>query len=137
MENLGDLKIVRKPYMTYKVGVRRPIDMHTTDMYFHLKWLPPDHRLELSFAVMAFKYINGLLPINICLPPKNSETHTSFTRNPNKFVLNRNQTRSFGSRAAKLWNSLDEETISLENVGEFKYKYKLKKGYLQDNLSQT
>ena len=116
--------------------IKRPTDMHITDLYLHLKWLPPDQRLDLSFAVTAFKYIHNLLLIDTHLPPRHSETHTYFTRNPNKFKLHRNQTRTFGNRVAKLWNSLDEDITSLENLGEFKYRFKVKNGFFQDDLSQ-
>ena len=115
---------------------------HLTPALKSLHWIPIGFRIEFKIALLVFKALKGMAPLNPeliviltllnlsrMLQPK--PTSRYFLRNNNETLLIIPQTRckTFGDRAfavagPKIWNSLPLHIRETENLHNFKNKLK-------------
>ena len=101
---------------------------HITPVLQELKWLPVDKHLIYRDTLQIYKCLNGLSPPYLSNQFQyQSSTHLRTRHNTDliipKFKTSTGQ-RSFHYRAIKLWNNLDEQLRSIDNIRTFKAELK-------------
>ena len=110
---------------------------HISPSLKELGWLPIKEYLQYRDAVLTHKCINNQAPSYLCEKfTRRNQIHDRTTRNQNELDIPKYRTttgqRTFKYRGTKIWNTLDEDLKSIENLNHFKHK--LKTGLLPGNI---
>ena len=142
-------QLMLKVHRVMKSCARSILDIYnytevpSIELFRELDWLPIDARVNYFEALQVFNIINGNCPdyMKDFIKPV---TRSINTRSANSQLLEVPRTklktgqRSFGYRAAVLWNSLNCDVKQATNVDTFKSrcrKYLMEKSYAKEKFS--
>jgi len=98
----------------------------STQALIDLNWKNLDDKLYFNEAVTMFKIVNQQAPSYLSKRFTKKESRY-YTRNANDLYMNKPNTeykkRSLSYRGANLWNSLDENVKSTDDLKSFKQRY--------------
>ena len=91
-----------------------------TSMLTHLKWPSLEQRRNCLKLIMFNKIVNDLVDISITLAPLSSSTRGHNQRFVTPFARTDTYLNSFLPSTIKLWNSLPDSLIKLDDINQFK-----------------
>ena len=91
-----------------------------TSMLNHLKWPSLEQRRNFLKLIMFYKILNGLVDVSITLTPLSTSTrgHNQCFATP--FARTDTYLNSFLPSTIRLWNSLSDSLIYLDDINQFK-----------------
>ena len=129
-QNLKRIHRIMKLFGRSILGVKRPRDISTVDLFRQLNWLPVNERIKYMQCLLVFKCINGLVPGYLSSYFKSlTSTHQYHTRLSASAGLQQitpktgQGARAFRIQGADLWNALDPHIRNSPSADSFKSRY--------------
>ena len=91
-----------------------------TSMLTHLKWPSLEQRRNFLKLIMFYKILNDLVDVSITLAPLSTSTRGHNQRFVVPFARTDTYLNSFLPSTIKLWNSLPDSLIELDDINQFK-----------------